>query len=71
MPEQKVIKEEKDNNILTDGFCHLVGNAMVQNGFIISHQLESYQQMDDPLVYGVMKKNNLHLDVLFVCKKIS
>ena len=33
-PEQKAIKEEKDSTILLDGFCHLVGNAMVQNGFI-------------------------------------
>jgi len=70
-PEQKAIKEEKDNKILTDGFCHLVGNAMVQNGFIVSHQLESYLRMDDPLVYGAVKKNILHPDVLFVCKKIS
>ena len=35
MTEQKAIKEETDNKILTDGFCHLVGNAMVQNGFIV------------------------------------
>ena len=39
-------------------------DAMVQDGFIVSHRLESYQQMDDPLVYGVVKKNTLDPDAI-------
>ena len=33
---------------------------MVQNGFIVSHRLDSYPQMDDPLVFGAVKKNIKH-----------
>ena len=65
-----VIEQQTRKNILSNGFCNLIGTAMVQNGYIISHRIPAYEQMNGPLVVGVVK---LHITdtskSLWICKK--
>ena len=51
------------------GFCNLIGAAMVQNGYFISHRIPAYSQMDEPLVVGVVKLHITASKSLWICKK--
>ena len=67
--EEKAIEQEVKGHMLIDGYCHLIGTAMVQNGYYISHQIPSYIQMNDPLVVGAVKSSITEKKVNWICKK--
>ena len=50
-------EQQERKNTLINGFYNLIGTAMVQNGYIISHRIPAYIQMNGPLVVGVVKSH--------------
>ena len=42
---------------------------MVQNGYFISHRIPAYEQMNGPLVVGVVKSHITASKSLWICKK--